>query len=502
MRLVVVSVFAADEDDFFHGALHAIRDGLDGSFHAIRIRIHAGAMFAREAEIRSNGFAGDAETNDLHVDAVVEHAARGQTHFVVLMLDDRANDVLDAGIDQCTLHSGFSGELSTRLPEESVFIRRMLSVAKQRDQEPNRIALRPHREVPCEQLVEDVPDRSIQVRIAVWLVADLIPHTHDRRRWKKDLPIIVKSDDADGRRFRSWRAFERFNLRGQRFTHVVCMSAHGAGAIDDQDVHQLKSFRKRLQRSLQNGIRLVRPAAEQSSNDGIPKSHDDLRCGLRRKRSEERIRSLFLFVKRGSIFSMPQRADRRDIGRALGKMMFHGADTQKQMMRRIDTPEFREAIGRHGGGDLSVERVAKALAGKDRAGLTVREMRHAVAALQDADLAKRARTASEMVLTASRDAQGNMPVFRTAGERTAFMQRLARERRTEANAEEKLKEAEGTMGLLERMRRQVRGRSSEQDEQQSEEASLSDQRLPLAPKPILPKPAKDDQRRTGAGFQA
>lgn len=187
--------------------------------------------------------------------------------------------------------------------------------------------------------------------------------------------------------------------------------------------------------------------------------------------------------------------------------MFRSAETRKQMVRKIDTPEFREALRRRGGGDLSVERVAKALIGKDRAGLTVRDMKHAVAALQDADLAKHVRTASEMVLTASREAQEHVPAFRTPQERAVFMQRLAKERRTEANAEEAAKTTEegGTQGLLDRMRIQMRGRSLEEEEEEdrSDGDAPSSARtfLPLAPKTVIPRPPEGNPPHPDAGFQ-
>ncbi len=203
------------------------------------------------------------------------------------------------------------------------------------------------------------------------------------------------------------------------------------------------------------------------------------------------------------------RADKKDVGASLGKMMFRGEKTAKQIMRRMDTPIFREALDRRGAGELGVEKIAKSLAGKDRAGLSMREMKQVVSAMQDADLAAKARSASQMVLTAARNAQENAPAFESPQERKDFMRRLAVERRKEANAEmEVTQQGEGQTGLLERMRRQKRGRASKESAEEngaSSSASVSAprERIALAPKPVLPeKPETEGENAPRFGFQA
>ena len=147
-------------------------------------------------------------------------------------------------------------------------------------------------------------------------------------------------------------------------------------------------------------------------------------------------------------------------------MLFRGATSSRQIAKKLNSDGFREALKRRGADHLDVEKIAKTFAGKDRAGLSSREMKHVVAAMQDSRLAPKARSASQLVLTASRETQDHPPVFKTPIEREQFMQRLARERRREANEEEDAaaEHDRGSLGVLERMRRQARGQTLPENE--------------------------------------
>lgn len=61
----------------------------------------------------------------------------------------------------------------------------------------------------------------------------------------------------------------------------------------------------------------------------------------------------------------------------------------------------------HGLGDVSVEKMADVLSGKDRAGWSNQDIRRTVTVLQEAGLASRARSAGQMVLTAAKQAAEN-----------------------------------------------------------------------------------------------
>lgn len=138
-----------------------------------------------------------------------------------------------------------------------------------------------------------------------------------------------------------------------------------------------------------------------------------------------------------------------------------------------------------------------------------------VAALQDVEVAQKAKSASAMVLKASRDAQKVMdePVF-TPEQLKARMKALARERRGEANAED----AEREMGVLDRMR-DAMGRANKA-ERASEHARMEEEMMQGVPSNSsvrglreelrkdlglqsrirLPKPKNRDD--AGTGFQS
>lgn len=150
---------------------------------------------------------------------------------------------------------------------------------------------------------------------------------------------------------------------------------------------------------------------------------------------------------------MPQRASNRDIGSNVGRMVFHGQGSHsiKRALGSVDQGKMKDALSRRGLGSMSHEELAKVLSGEHRAGLDQAKLRGVVEVLQDVGLARKARSASQMVLQASKDAQAaaNPGLSREAVK--ARMKGLAVERREEANAEETAA-AESPMSVLDRMR--------------------------------------------------
>lgn len=197
------------------------------------------------------------------------------------------------------------------------------------------------------------------------------------------------------------------------------------------------------------------------------------------------------------------RAPRKIVGENVGRMIFHST-TKKGIegrLGKIDQGNFKKALERRGLSGISNEDIAEVMSGKHKSGWSQGKMRRVVEALQDVDVARKARSASQMVLQAARDAQG---------ERKDRMQGLARERRKEANAEAEAGES-GPMSVLDRMRGAM-GRANKktirtapaaaEGNEQNQTPSLDRKKLKLQPKIKVPKKPSGDEENPYTGFQS
>ncbi|MCR4256236.1 MAG: hypothetical protein NUW08_00860 [Candidatus Uhrbacteria bacterium] len=148
---------------------------------------------------------------------------------------------------------------------------------------------------------------------------------------------------------------------------------------------------------------------------------------------------------------MPMRASGKEIGSSVGRMIFRGQDAKRieRRLEKVGDEKLKVALTRRGAGDVDTREIAKAMSGEGK-GWSPLKYKKVVAALQDVEVAQKAKSASAMVLKASRDAQQALEGPRLTPEQLKEkMKGLARERRGEANAEEDA--GEGT-GILDRMR--------------------------------------------------
>ena len=197
-------------------------------------------------------------------------------------------------------------------------------------------------------------------------------------------------------------------------------------------------------------------------------------------------------------------------------MIFRGQDEKRihHRLEKIGGEKLQQALANRGIVDADPKEIAQALSGKGR-GWPASKYKQVVAALQDVGVAQHAKSASSMVLKASRNAQQELDGPHLTPEQIkARMKVLARERREEANAEE---ENAGRMGILDRMRGS-QGRANKIDKAAQEGALLDAlpetstgstvrsireelrKDLGLQPKIALPKPKKEDD--FGSDFQA
>lgn len=149
---------------------------------------------------------------------------------------------------------------------------------------------------------------------------------------------------------------------------------------------------------------------------------------------------------------MPQRASRSAIGASVGKMVFHGQSAKRieHRLKNVDQGKLKAALGKRGMATAAHKDIAKVLAGESRAGWNQARLRDVVEALQEVGLAKGEKSASEMVLKASRNAQADANPGLSAGAVKARMKNLARERRAEAEGE--ATQGEASMSILDRAR--------------------------------------------------
>ena len=207
---------------------------------------------------------------------------------------------------------------------------------------------------------------------------------------------------------------------------------------------------------------------------------------------------------------MPQRASNVDIGSGIGKMIFHGQSAKRieRSLGKIDKEKMKSALSRRGLGAKDHKEIAKVLTGEHRAGWRHSDLKNLVEALQDVKLARTAKTAREMVLTASRDAQLKANPGLTAGAIKNRLKRIAQEQRAEAEA---APVDEHDMSVLDRMRGAA-GRANKMERvassatREDEPANKSvrkmreeiRQEMNLQPKIVIPKKSET----AGGGFQA
>jgi hypothetical protein len=207
---------------------------------------------------------------------------------------------------------------------------------------------------------------------------------------------------------------------------------------------------------------------------------------------------------------MPQRASNQLVSTNVGKMIFHGQSAKRieHALGSVDKQKMHDALSRRGLGGKDHKEIAKVLSGEHRSGWRHSDLKNLVEVLQDVDLAKRAKSAGEMVLKASRDAQLEANPGLTAGAIKARLKRIAREQREEVDAPVEAHE----MSVLDRMRgaagranKVEREASSETRENEPANKSVRKMReeirqdMKLQPKFVVPKKSGEG---SGAGFQA
>lgn len=197
------------------------------------------------------------------------------------------------------------------------------------------------------------------------------------------------------------------------------------------------------------------------------------------------------------------RASGKQIGASVGKMVFHGQDAKRiaHRLEKIDSDKLKQALVKRGAGSIDTKDIAEAMSGKGR-GWSQVKYKQVVAALQDVGVARTAKSASSMVLKASRNAQDAFEGPRMSPEQLkAHMKNLARERRSEAETEG----SESSMGVLDRMRGAMgtanKGESVpvEQGKTVRETRELMRKDMALQPKIVVSKPKSAED--ASAGFQ-
>jgi hypothetical protein len=191
-------------------------------------------------------------------------------------------------------------------------------------------------------------------------------------------------------------------------------------------------------------------------------------------------------------------------------MIFHGQSAKRieHALGSVDKQKMHDALSRRGLGGKDHKEIAKVLAGDHRSGWRHSDLKNLVEALQDVKLAKSAKSAGEMVLMASRDAQLEANPGLTSGAIKARLKRIAQEQRAEAEAPVNERE----LSVLDRMRGAM-GRANKVDRANQSQSTAADepankgvrqmrdeirQEMKLQPKIVLPKKSSQE----GMGFQA
>jgi len=206
---------------------------------------------------------------------------------------------------------------------------------------------------------------------------------------------------------------------------------------------------------------------------------------------------------------MPQRASNVDIGSGVGKMIFHGQSAKRieHSLGKIDKEKMKSALSRRGLGGKDHKEIAKVLTGEHRSGWRHSDLKNLVEALQEVKVAKHAKSAGEMVLMASRDAQLKVNPGLTAGAVKNRLKRIAQEQRAEAEApvdEHKmsvLDNMRGAAGRANKVGARLTDPTSQQEPANASVRKMRDeirQEMNLQPKIVVPKKSENN----GASFQA
>ena len=194
---------------------------------------------------------------------------------------------------------------------------------------------------------------------------------------------------------------------------------------------------------------------------------------------------------------MPMRASKKAMGSHVGRMIFRSSSkrTIERRLNKVNQNDLRNSLKRKGLSEIKTDDIAKVMSGDHRAGWSQYKIRRVVEALQEVGVAQRARSASQMVTQASRDAQL---------ETKERMKKLARERRKEVNSEIPKETTEKkTSGILDRMRGAIGRANKIKSNNLSGEKNLAEEnvanpfettRMKLQPKIRLPKKEKDDDK--------
>jgi hypothetical protein len=134
-------------------------------------------------------------------------------------------------------------------------------------------------------------------------------------------------------------------------------------------------------------------------------------------------------------------------------MIFQGRDehTIMRRLKAVGPSKLREALAKRGLENVSTKELTDVLTGKHQSGWSQAKLRNTVEAFQDLKLAREARSASAMVLTASREAQDTAATAARGNEllKSKMRHMVARERGT---AETEPETGAEPVGVLDRMR--------------------------------------------------
>lgn len=197
-------------------------------------------------------------------------------------------------------------------------------------------------------------------------------------------------------------------------------------------------------------------------------------------------------------------------------MLFQGRD-EHAIMRRLKSvgpSKLREALAKRGLQNVSTKELTDVLTGKHQSGWSQAKLRNTVEAFQDLKVARAARSASAMVLTASREAQEAAAKTAMGNEllKSKMRHLVARERGASETGPET---GEEPVGILDRMRgTQGRANVSERSVSKVPETTASSgtirelrerwrEELGIKKTKIqLPKPKNGQNGQNKPGFQA
>ena len=214
---------------------------------------------------------------------------------------------------------------------------------------------------------------------------------------------------------------------------------------------------------------------------------------------------------------MPMRASGKAIGASLGRMIFAGQSSKRieHNLNKVGAQKINAALSKRGVSGVEIKDIAKAMTGetRGRAGWTQGKLKDVVEALQDVGVAHAEKSASHMVLQAAKniEPQAVEEPHMSANAFKARMKEFSRERRAEAEAEER---GEEHMGVLDRMRGDM-GRAnavgaglpipeegSEASDDQTVRGARDELRKQLQLQPKIRVPKTDNPFQSGTGFQS